>query len=200
MIISERGVHSLIFEVVRSFDAGFYECIASNCAGKSKFTLQLHVLAQECKRPPYFIEKPAAIRAFEGETIKMECLVPAKPRPEILLKKNNEMLNYNNDKIRLLQDTSDKISIFIHNVRKPDDGWYTISAINEAGIASCHVRLEVASLVKTQMSNTKQIKVTPNVGSFSVFGRKGLNMQEVSSLETYQHQPPYPGLLESEEL
>ncbi|XP_075457670.1 myotilin isoform X2 [Ascaphus truei] len=100
MILSEKDVHSFIFEVVRVCDAGVYECIASNRAGETTFTLKLDVLAQEHRRPPYFIHKPAATRTFEGDTVKMECQVFAMPPPKILLKKNNEMLEYNTNRIR----------------------------------------------------------------------------------------------------
>ncbi|XP_053321357.1 myotilin isoform X2 [Spea bombifrons] len=145
MIVSEKGVHSFIFEVVRACDAGSYECIATNCAGQASFILQLDVIAQECRTPPFFIKKPAATRAYEGDNIQMECQVCARPQPTILLKKNNEMLQYNTDRIRLLQESNGQIYLFIYNVKKSDDGWYTISAVNEAGVATCHARLDVSS-------------------------------------------------------
>ncbi|OWK11843.1 hypothetical protein Celaphus_00003621, partial [Cervus elaphus hippelaphus] len=45
MIVSEKGFHSLIFEVVRASDAGAYACVAKNRAGEATFTVQLEVLA-----------------------------------------------------------------------------------------------------------------------------------------------------------
>nr|CAJ83213.1 titin immunoglobulin domain protein (myotilin) [Xenopus tropicalis] len=200
-IVSEKGVHSFIFEVVKTYDAGLYKCVASNRAGKSTFTLQLDVLAQERKRPPCFIQKPAAIKAIEGENIKIECLISAIPQPQILLKKNNEMLRYNTDRIRLYQDDSGRVSLVIYNVNKTDDGWYTISAVNEAGVATCHARLDVATIVNKQMPSVKQLKVKPTFSRYSALNMKGLDVQEAYSLEKDQNsQPTYPGLLESEEL
>ncbi|OCT88479.1 myotilin [Xenopus laevis] len=201
IIVSGKGVHSFIFEVVKTCDAGLYECVASNRAGKSTFTLQLTVLAQELKRPPSFIQKPPAIKAIEGENVKIECLVSAMPQPKILLKKNNEMLRYNTDRIRLYQDDSGRVSLVIYNVKKTDDGWYTISAVNEAGVATCHARLDVAALVNKQMPSVKPLKVKPTFSKYSALNMKGLDVQEAYSPERYQNsQPTYPGLLESEEL
>lgn len=50
MIVSEKGFHSLIFEVVRASDAGSYACVARNRAGEATFTVQLDVLGKPPKR------------------------------------------------------------------------------------------------------------------------------------------------------
>lgn len=50
MIVSEKGFHSLIFEVVRPSDAGAYACVAKNRAGEATFTVQLDVLGKPSKR------------------------------------------------------------------------------------------------------------------------------------------------------
>ncbi|MEE6479090.1 hypothetical protein FKM82_012122, partial [Ascaphus truei] len=202
MILSEKDVHSFIFEVVRVCDAGVYECIASNRAGETTFTLKLDVLAQEHRRPPYFIHKPAATRTFEGDTVKMECQVFAMPPPKILLKKNNEMLEYNTNRIRLLMDSNGNICICIYNVQKSDDGWYTISAVNEAGISTCHARLDVGSLGNRQLPSTKELKVRPTFSKYSALNGKGVDLKQAFSLERKipNSQPQYPGLLESDEL
>uniref|UniRef100_A0A8C5PT01 Ig-like domain-containing protein n=1 Tax=Leptobrachium leishanense TaxID=445787 RepID=A0A8C5PT01_9ANUR len=204
MIISEKGVHSFIFEVVQARDAGLYKCIATNRAGQAFFNLQLDVHAQECKIPPYFMKKPAATRAYEGDTVQMECQVCARPEPEILLKKNNEMLQYNTDRIRLIQDGSGTVYLFIYNVKKSDDGWYTISAVNEAGIATCHARLDVATFHSKSVPNTKQLKVTPTFGKYSTLSGQRQCAKPTISLKTeeaFQNSlPVYAGLLESDEL
>lgn len=50
MIVSEKGFHSLIFEVVRVSDAGAYVCVAKNRAGEATFTVQLDVLGKPSER------------------------------------------------------------------------------------------------------------------------------------------------------
>lgn len=52
MIVSEKGFHSLIFEVVRTSDAGAYICVAKNRAGEATFTVKLDVLGKPSKRDP----------------------------------------------------------------------------------------------------------------------------------------------------
>lgn len=44
MIVSEKGFHSFIFEVVRTYDAGTWECVAYNRAGEASFTVKLDVI------------------------------------------------------------------------------------------------------------------------------------------------------------
>lgn len=45
----------------------------------------------------------------------------------------------------MLHDNTGRICLLIHNANKKDAGWYTVSAVNGAGVATCHARLEVAS-------------------------------------------------------
>lgn len=44
MIVSEKGFHSFIFEVVQVTDAGTWECVAFNRAGEASFTVKLNVI------------------------------------------------------------------------------------------------------------------------------------------------------------
>lgn len=198
MIVSEKSFHSLILEVVRLADAGEYECVATNRAGKATFRMQLDVLAHEHRRVPSFIRKPQSARGMEGDTVKIECQVAAVPFPQILLKKNNEMLQYNTDRIRLLQDSNGKISLLIYNVSKKDDGWYTISAVNEAGVATCHARVDVGTRFNPNTQAPKPLKIRP---TFSLYSTLNERVLEANHGQAFHHaEPPYPGLFESDEL
>lgn len=44
MIVSEKGFHSFIFEVVRVYDAGTWECVAYNRAGEASFSVKVDVI------------------------------------------------------------------------------------------------------------------------------------------------------------
>lgn len=46
MIVSEKGFHSFIFEVIRASDTGTYECVATNRAGEAAFTVKLDVIGK----------------------------------------------------------------------------------------------------------------------------------------------------------
>lgn len=50
----------------------------------------------------------------------------------------------------LYQDGSGRHRLLIEWVTKADAGWYTVSAINVAGMSSCNARLDVGS--KTTLS------------------------------------------------
>lgn len=45
----------------------------------------------------------------------------------------------------LYQDGSGRQCLLIDRVTKSDSGWYTLSAINEAGMSTCNARLDVGS-------------------------------------------------------
>lgn len=46
MLVSEKGIHSFIIEIVTVHHAGIYECIAKNRAGESRFSLRLDVIGK----------------------------------------------------------------------------------------------------------------------------------------------------------
>lgn len=45
----------------------------------------------------------------------------------------------------LYQDGSGRQCLLIEGLKKSDAGWYTLSAINEAGMSTCNARLDVGS-------------------------------------------------------
>lgn len=57
-------------------------------------------LAKEHHTPPTFIFKPQSKKVFEGDTARLECQISAIPTPRIYWKRNNEMVQYNTDRIR----------------------------------------------------------------------------------------------------
>ncbi|XP_044884098.1 myotilin isoform X1 [Mauremys mutica] len=201
MIVSEKGFYSLIFEVVRGSDAGTYECVASNRAGEASFTVQLDVIAKEHQKAPSFIFKPQSKRVYEGDSARLECQISAIPTPRIYWKRNNEMLQYNTDRISLFYDNPGKICLLIHDVNKKDAGWYTVSAVNEAGVATCHCRLDVATHTYKPMPTPKQLKVRPTFSKYLAFNTKGLNVKPAFSPEgEFERLAAQSGLYESDEL
>uniref|UniRef100_A0A3B1JAF6 Myotilin n=1 Tax=Astyanax mexicanus TaxID=7994 RepID=A0A3B1JAF6_ASTMX len=135
MLVCEKGVHSFIIEIVTVHHAGVYECIARNRAGEARFSLRLDVIAQEVQRPPSFV----------GDMVRLECKVSASPSPQIFWKKDKEMLRIDPMRMSLSNDSSGNQCLIIDRVVKSDAGWYTVSAINEAGLSTCNARLDVAS-------------------------------------------------------
>ncbi|OXB76221.1 UNVERIFIED_CONTAM: hypothetical protein H355_016799 [Colinus virginianus] len=201
MIVSEKGFHSFIFEAVKSSDAGTYECVAVNRAGESSFAVKVEVIAKEHHTPPTFIFKPQSKKVFEGDTARLECQISAIPTPRIYWKRNNEMVQYNTDRISLLHDNTGRICLLIHNANKKDAGWYTVSAVNGAGVATCHARLEVATHSNKPVPAPKQLRVRPTFSKYLALNGRGLDVKQAFSPEgEFQRLAEQSGLYESDEL
>nr|XP_017525494.1 myotilin isoform X2 [Manis javanica] len=201
MIVSEKGFHSLIFEVVRTSDAGAYVCVAKNRAGEATFTVQLDVLAKEHRRAPMFIYKPQSKKVFEGESVKLECQISAVPPPKLFWKKNNEMVQFNTDRISLYHDNSGRVTLLIKDVNKKDAGWYTVSAVNEAGVTTCNTRLDVTARPNQILPAPKQLRVRPTFSKYLALNGKGLDVKQAFNPEgEFQRLAAQSGLYESEEL
>ncbi|CAJ1057930.1 myopalladin isoform X1 [Xyrichtys novacula] len=163
MLVCEKGMHSFIIEIVTVHHAGAYECVARNRAGESRFTMKLDVLAQEVLRPPTFVQKMSNSRALEGDTVRLECKVDASPLPQLFWKKDKDMLRIDPNRMSLYQDGSGRQCLLIERLTKSDAGWYTLSAINEAGMSTCNARLDVgtrsAPPMKTAPPGSKTLKL-----------------------------------------
>ncbi|XP_051810931.1 myopalladin, partial [Acanthochromis polyacanthus] len=163
MLVCEKGMHSFIIEIVTVHHAGVYECVARNRAGESRFTMRLDVLAQEVLRPPTFVQKMLNSRALEGDTVRLECKVDASPPPQLFWKKDKDMLRIDPNRMSLYQDGSGRQCLLIERLMKSDAGWYTLSAINEAGMSTCNARLDVGTrttpAMKTAPPGSKTLKL-----------------------------------------
>ncbi|XP_035388008.1 myotilin isoform X1 [Electrophorus electricus] len=170
MLVCEKGVHSFIIEIVTVHHAGVYECVARNRAGESRFSLHLDVIAQEMQHPPTFVVKMQNLRVLEGESVRLECKVAAAPSPQIYWKKDKEMLRMDPTRMSLSQDTSGRQCLLIDRVVKSDAGWYTVSAINEAGMSTCNARLDVATRLNKTAPPAKPQNMLPIINQFSSLG------------------------------
>ncbi|KAJ0002622.1 hypothetical protein NQD34_007771 [Periophthalmus magnuspinnatus] len=190
MLVCEKGLHSFIIEIVTVHHAGVYECVARNRAGESRFSMRLDVIAQEALRPPTFVQKMLNSRALEGDTVRLECKVDASPPPQLFWKKDKDMLRIDPNRMSLYQDGSGRQCLLIERVVKSDAGWYTLSAINEAGMSTCNARLDISSrttpLMKTAPPASKTLKLLSS-----------LSHVPVNTENPGQHTAP---LYESEEL
>ncbi|XP_053735613.1 palladin isoform X2 [Synchiropus splendidus] len=163
MLVCEKGMHSFLIEIVTVHHAGVYECVARNRAGEARFTMRLDVIAQEALRPPTFVQKMSNSRVLEGDTVRLECQVDASPPPQLFWKKDKDMLRIDPHRMSLYQDGSGHQCLLIERVTKSDAGWYTLSAINEAGMSTCNARLDISSraapVMKTAPPGSKSLKL-----------------------------------------
>ncbi|XP_067312967.1 myotilin [Pseudorasbora parva] len=167
MLVCEKSVHSFIIEIVTIHHAGVYECVAKNRAGESHFSLRLDVIAHEQLCPPTFVVKMRNSRALEGDAVRLECKVTASPTPQLYWKKDKEMLRIDPMRMSLSQDSSGKQCLVIDPVIKSDAGWYTVSAINEAGMSTCNARLDVSARLNKTAPPARSMKGLPIVTQFS---------------------------------
>ncbi|XP_028975335.2 myotilin isoform X2 [Esox lucius] len=160
MLVCEKDMHSFIIEIVTVHHAGVYQCIARNRAGESRFSMKLEVIAQEVLRPPTFVQKMMNSRALEGDTVRLECKVAASPPPKLFWKKDKDMLRIDPTRMSLYQDGTGSQCLLIEKLLKSDAGWYTLSAINEAGMSTCNARLDVGTRTsKTAPPAGKHFKI-----------------------------------------
>ncbi|KAK1161284.1 myotilin-like isoform X1 [Acipenser oxyrinchus oxyrinchus] len=197
MLVCEKGVHSFIIEVVTVDHAGVYECVARNRAGENRFTLQLDVIAQERRQAPVFTQKMQNCQAVEGDTVRLECQVSAAPPPELYWKKDNEMLHVDPERISVYQDNTGRLCLLIERVEKADAGWYTVSAINDAGMSTCNARVDIGTRMNKSTPSGRHLKVRPTFSQYSVLnGQRADNRRSLSPASPVQTAPLY----ESDEL
>ncbi|XP_041122858.1 myotilin-like isoform X2 [Polyodon spathula] len=197
MLVCEKGVHSFIIEIVTVDHAGVYECVARNRAGENRFTLQLDVIAQEMRQPPVFIHKMQNCQAVEGDTVRLECQVSAAPPPQLYWKKDNEMLHVDPQRISVYQDDTGRLCLLIERVEKADAGWYTLSAINDAGMSTCNARVDIGTRMNKSTPSSRHLKVRPTFSQYSVLnGQRADNRRSPSPASPAQTAPLY----ESDEL
>ncbi|KAG5851801.1 hypothetical protein ANANG_G00055640 [Anguilla anguilla] len=191
MLVCEKGMHSFIIEVVTVDHAGVYECVAKNRAGESRFSLRLDVIAQEMLRPPTFVQKMQNSRALEGDTVRLECKVVASPPPQLYWKKDKEMFQINPNRMSMYQDSAGRLCLLINRVEKSDAGWYTLSAINEAGMSSCNARLDVGTRLNKVAPTGKHVKVRPALTSLSVLSPDSAQEKTApcTRARSYRHPP-----------
>nr|XP_036854716.1 palladin isoform X4 [Manis javanica] len=201
MLVRENGVHSLIIEPVTSRDAGIYTCTATSRAGQNSFSLELVVAAKEAHKPPVFIEKLQNTGVADGYPVRLECRVLGVPPPQIFWKKENESLTQSTDRVSMHQDSRGSLCLLIQGATREDAGWYTVSAKNEAGIASCTARLDVHTQWHQQPQSTRPKKVRPSASRYAALSDQGLDIRAAFQPEASpSHLALNAGLVESEDL
>ncbi|XP_062257600.1 myopalladin isoform X2 [Platichthys flesus] len=203
LLVRENGIHSLVIDPLTQNDGGTYTCIANNKAGQSSFSLELKVVEKETKHPPQFVEKLQNMGIPQGTPVRLECRVVGMPPPAIFWKKDNDTIPRTRDRISMTQDATGYVCLLIQPTTKDDAGWYTVSAKNEAGIASCTCRLDIYA--QWHQSIPAPMKKAPRTGSrYAALTDQGLDIK--SAFPTSDNSPflfsssPPETMLESEEL
>lgn len=170
MYYDDDNVATLIIREVFPEDAGTFTCVAKNAAGFASSTTELTVeaplsdhgsemtvlsrksLSRESSLadilegiPPTFSKKPKAQYVTEGSEIFLECRLVAIPEPDIAwLFKGEELSPNENISIVTESDMHMYCSVLkMSNVRKSQEGTYTVIAVNREGEASLPIVLKI---------------------------------------------------------
>jgi len=142
IVVRENNVHSLLFDQVSIMDEGTYTIVAKNRAGTNMTRVNLRIKAREYATPPTFVQRPSATCAAEGDAVRLEARVLATPRPIITWKKGSDQVVHSH-RTQLYQDDTGYACLQISQAELNDTAWYTCSAVNSAGIASCNCKLDI---------------------------------------------------------
>lgn len=170
MYYDDDNVATLIIREVFPEDAGTFTCVAKNAAGFASSTTELTVeaplsdhgsemtilsrksLSRESSLadilegiPPTFSKRPKAQYVDEGSNVLLECRLVAIPEPDIVwLFKGEEVLPSENISIVTESDMHMYCSVLkITNVKKHQEGTYTVVAVNREGEANLPIVLKI---------------------------------------------------------
>ncbi|CAH0684241.1 unnamed protein product [Chilo suppressalis] len=170
MYYDDDNVATLVIREVFPEDAGTFTCVAKNAAGFASSTTELVVeaplsdhgsemtilsrksLSRESSLadilegiPPTFSKRPKAQYVDEGTQIFLECRLVAIPEPDIAwFFKGEEIIPDENISIVTESDMHMYCSVLkISNVKKYQEGTYTVLAVNREGEASLPIVLKI---------------------------------------------------------
>lgn len=170
MYYDDDNVATLVIREVFPEDAGTFTCVAKNAAGFASSTTELIVeaplsdhgsemtvlsrksLSRESSLadilegiPPTFSKRPKAQYVDEGTEIFLECRLVAIPEPDIAwFFKGEEIMPSKNVSIATESDMHMYCSVLkISDVKKFQEGTYTVLAVNREGEASLPIVLKI---------------------------------------------------------
>jgi len=160
LLVRENNVHSLLFERLSLADEGKYEVIAKNRAGNNTAEIYLKVKPKEQTIAPHFTQRLQPTQVIVGDSIRLEVRVTALPLAKITWKKGNLQINHSKQ-TQLYNDESGYSCLQIQKAELADGAWYTVSAGNKVGIASCNCKLDVFAPVVQKQKERRRMQ-TPH--------------------------------------
>ncbi|XP_031617130.1 leucine-rich repeats and immunoglobulin-like domains protein 2 isoform X2 [Contarinia nasturtii] len=118
--------------------AGRYQCIASNEYGKA-YSQKFKVTVASF---PIFTKRPTNVTVRTSETVRLDCAVDGDPKPQVYWQ-----FNFGNDfpaaRERRMRISENDDSFIIDNAKSIDQGTYTCTAENSAGLITAHVTVQI---------------------------------------------------------
>lgn len=221
MYYDDDNVATLVIREVFPEDAGTFTCVAKNAAGFASSTTELIVeaplsdhgsemtvlsrksLSRESSLadilegiPPTFSKRPKAQCVDEGSEIFLECRLVAIPEPDIAwFFKGEEITPEDNVSIATESDMHMYCSVLkISNVKKVQEGTYTVLAINREGEASLPIVLKIRTGDKEKPQVIEPLKsMTIREGESFVLTTQVVGTPE-PKVSWYRNNKPIKGL------
>nr|XP_024651024.1 netrin receptor DCC isoform X6 [Macaca nemestrina] len=127
------GGSNLLISNVTDDDSGMYTCVVTYKNENISASAELTVLV-----PPWFLNHPSNLYAYESMDIEFECTVSGKPVPTVNWMKNGDVV-IPSDYFQIVGGSN----LRILGVVKSDEGFYQCVAENEAGNAQTSAQLIV---------------------------------------------------------
>ncbi|XP_012507177.1 PREDICTED: netrin receptor DCC [Propithecus coquereli] len=127
------GGSNLLISNVTDDDSGTYTCVVTYKNENISASAELTVLV-----PPWFLNHPSNLYAYESMDIEFECAVSGKPVPTVNWMKNGDVV-IPSDYFQIVGGSN----LRILGVVKSDEGFYQCVAENEAGNAQTSAQLIV---------------------------------------------------------
>ena len=154
---------------VKEKDMGWYTCNATNDAKLIQSSAYLNVI-----KLPSFTRKMTNKKSSIGNTVQLECLVTAIPKPKITWFKDGVPLEAQNRHFL----TTEGQGLFIVKLRNSDQGTYSCNVSNAYGTVSDSLYLEVISNYNTNKQHGDNVskKADDVYNSLILFMRKNLGI------------------------
>uniref|UniRef100_UPI003AAED3FF cell adhesion molecule L1-like a isoform X1 n=1 Tax=Centroberyx gerrardi TaxID=166262 RepID=UPI003AAED3FF len=129
-------------------DDGKYMCKAKNSAGEAVHYFD--VIVEEA--PKWVTEAPQSQLAVIGSDIHIKCSIVGKPQPDIVWRRNGEILKDEpSNQRRVLDDT-----VLLHNARPEDSAVYQCEASNRHGSLLANINIMIMNLAPLMLTRDYQ--------------------------------------------
>ncbi|KAM5218740.1 netrin receptor DCC isoform 7-T8 [Hipposideros larvatus] len=147
------GGSNLLISNVTDDDSGTYTCVVTYKNENISASAELTVLV-----PPWFLNHPSNLYAYESMDIEFECAVSGKPVPTVNWMKNGDVV-IPSDYFQIVGGSN----LRILGVVKSDEGFYQCVAENEAGNAQTSAQLIVPKPVQVPgpVENLQAVSTSP---------------------------------------
>uniref|UniRef100_A0A5S6Q4D7 Immunoglobulin I-set domain protein n=1 Tax=Trichuris muris TaxID=70415 RepID=A0A5S6Q4D7_TRIMR len=157
------GKCKLTIHRATSFDEGLYRCVAEDSTGtantKSRVTVKPAFIdvdttkkAEKRGKPPVFLEPLRAVKAVQGESVRLLCRVQGDPWPSIRWLKDGDHI-YSGGKYNITCSEDGLVELVIQKASTWDSGCYRCVAENDYGSARTLGAVKVTKEEKKPLMN-----------------------------------------------